>query len=84
MTPNEIEILIHYHVSPAPHPRIDALAVNEATRRMVDNGLIEQREDEGYHTTDRGRAHISQLCTLPWPVAVWADRDGLTIDFQHQ
>ena len=55
MTPNDIEVLLHCHVSPRVHPRADAPAVREALRRLEDNMLIEKREHDYYHTTSRGR-----------------------------
>ena len=33
-----------------------------------------------YTTTERGRAHIQQLCTLPLPISVWADGNGKLIE----
>lgn len=80
MTPNDIEILIHCHVSPAVHPRADAPAVQQALRSLETNGLIEQRDGEGYSTTSRGQAHMEQLCGLAWPVEAWVGADGKVIE----
>ena len=76
MTPNDIEILIHCHCSPVRHPRWHAPAVSESLNSMERNGLIVQVSDGIYKTTDRGRAHLHQLCTLPWPVKKWVDYKG--------
>lgn len=81
MTPNDIGVLLHCHTTPQKHPRADAPAVREALRTLETNGLIEQREDGYYHATGRGRAHIEQLCSLPWPVAQWVGCDGKAIDY---
>lgn len=54
MTPNDIEILIHCHVCPEPHPRKDAPAVDESLKSLERNGLIEQRLGDGYHTKIEG------------------------------
>ena len=40
MTPSAIEVLLHYHVSPARHPRHDAPAVVEARERFIELGAI--------------------------------------------
>jgi predicted transcriptional regulator len=80
MTPNDIEILIHCHVSPSVHPRDNAPAVQQALRSLVTNGLIEQIDGGGYHTTPRGKAHIEQLCGLSWPVEAWVGADGKVIE----
>jgi len=76
MTPNDIEILIHCHVCPEPHPRAKFPAVSETLRSLEVNGLIEQRLGDGYHTTERGKAHIEQLCSTPWPTQVWVNANG--------
>lgn len=76
MTPNAIEILIHCHVSPTPHPRKSAPAVADELRSLEANGLIEPLEAGAYRTTARGAAHIEQLCQTPWPVLAWLDAHG--------
>ncbi len=80
MTPNDIEVLIHCHVCPAPHPRAEAPAVTQTLRSLEVNGLIAQREGGGYRTTKRGQAHIEQLCTMPWPIAAWVNTKGEVIE----
>lgn len=77
MTPCEIELLIHYHVSGLPHPRANAPVYVKATERFLEEDLIEQNE-VGFTTTERGIMHITQLYNLPLPreVTVWCDKDG--------
>ena len=83
MSPSDIEVLIHYHCCPAPHPRIEASAVKEITESYLYHGLIEANQNErfkdGYKTTDKGAAHVEQLCKLPWPVKAWTDQNGKLI-----
>ena len=76
MTPNDIEVLLHCHTSPAIHTRGDAPAVKEAIRSLEANGLIERRDQEWYHTTARGQAHVEQLCSLGWPTLAWIGANG--------
>jgi len=80
MTPNDIEVLLHCYYSPEPHPRVDSTAVLESLRSMKQNGLIEPRDTDVYHTTDRGAAHVKQLCSLAWPVQVWVNDKGEVIE----
>lgn len=81
MTPNDIEVLIHCHVSPTPHPRLNAMAVSSAIASFMQNGLIERYDEaDTYQTTERGQAHIRQLCNTPWPVNSWSDEHGRIID----
>ncbi len=80
MTPNDIEILIHCHISPDIHPRIAAPAVAKAHTEFVENGIIELDNEGCYHTTSRGQALIAILCSTPWPVQVWVDQNGRVIE----
>lgn len=80
MTPNDIEVLIHYHVCPAPFPRIDAPAVIGAIKMLIENGLmVGAISNNSLGTTDKGAAHVRQLCNLPFPVESWADSQGQII-----
>ena len=82
MTPNAIEILIHCHVCQLPHPRKDSPAVAEELRHLQLNGMIEKApgSPECYITTDRGSAHIEQLCRTEWPVKAWIGANGKRIE----
>ena len=79
MTPIAIEILLHFHASPLPHPLSAYPAVAAEIESQLKNGLIEP--DKGaYRTTERGKAHVQQLCNLPFPTQMWVDKDGNKID----
>ena len=66
MTPNDIEVLLHAHVSPAPHPRLTAPAVKRAHEMLEATGLIVRSPQfVGFETTIKGRAHVVRLCNLP-------------------
>ena len=40
-SPNEIEVLIHCHCTPGPHPRAHAPAVQYALNKLAECGAIE-------------------------------------------
>ena len=82
MTPNAIEILLHCHVCPLPHPRSDAPAVAEEIQSLLAHGLIEDKRGSpsGYRTTLRGRLHVQQLCNTAWPVSVFMGADGKVLE----
>jgi len=83
MTPNDIEILIHCHCCPLPHPRCDSPAVKEALISFVNEGLVyvdDSDEVDTYRTTPRGYAHLEQLCSLELPIQQWIDSNGKIID----
>ena len=78
MTPSDIEVLIHCHVSPSPHPRLGSPAVIQAVLRFERDGLIREalHTPTIYTTTPKGAAHIDQLCNLPYPTSVWTGVNG--------
>lgn len=69
-TPSDLELLLHCHVSPQVHPRADAPAIIDGTRRLVDAGLIE-RMDRHYGTTEKGKFYIAHLLKQPFPVVTF-------------
>ena len=79
MSPLEIHCLLEYHTMPWGSTDIHhrhSMAVQSLER----GGLIEVDEgaapDQPAHIlTDRGRAHIENLLTLPWPVVQWVIPD---------
>ena len=75
MTPLEIEVLIHCHACPCPHPRINAPAVWGTIKYFQDQGLIRPVKNY-YETTDRGKAMVYLLCNTPFPLQQWVDQYG--------
>ena len=89
MTICEIEVLLHCYYSPEAHPRDDTPAVQSSYGNLMLCGLIESQcymigtdttNLSKYKTTERGRAHIQQLCNLPLPSFAWVDGNGKIID----
>jgi len=77
MTPNDIDVLLHCHCCPGEHPRIGAPAVDGAIEMLFGEGLIERSGEHGcYATTEKGRAHVRQICNLPFPQRKWFGHDG--------
>lgn len=78
-SPNNIEVLLHYFLDPAAHPRIEAPAVRDATNMLLREGCIE-RWPEGaiarYRTTPLGAAWVKALCNAELPRAVYIDAQG--------
>lgn len=80
MTPNDIEILIHCHVSPTRHPRAEAPAVASTLKAFAASGILEQDGDDIYRTTRKGKALMSAICSTPFPVEAWVDGNGKAIE----
>ena len=79
MTPNDIEFLIHCHVSPRVHERIESNAIQETIEYFLEDGLIIPHDNNLYYTTEKGAAHVNQLCNLPLPKQVFVDYEGKVI-----
>lgn len=85
MTPNEIDVLLHYHTSPEAHPRASAPAVKHAIATLLSWGLLttERAGDVRFYcTTSKGRAHVKQLCDLKTPIEkrMWIGADDKVIE----
>ncbi len=72
MTPNDLEVLIHYHTTPGKHPRIDAPAVVESINGFLKDGVL-KRAELNIVVTEMGRAWLDIILETPYPTMVWAD-----------
>ena len=87
MTPYEITILIHCYARAGPwiDSGIDENApIFPNTIKMLRERyeLIEPASHNpcGWKATERGKAHIEQLCQLPLPQQVWVGADSKVIE----
>ncbi len=71
LSPCDINVLLHCHVSPEPHPAAGAPAVKESYDMFKKSGLI-VRNNNAWVTTAKGDAFVAALCRTPEPVAIWA------------
>ena len=85
MAPNALEILIHYFISSAPHPRLNAPVVEEVVQHFIKEGIFESNPDtpvkvnypsqEGYFKlTEKGRAWMIMILQTPYPKQVWVNQ----------
>jgi len=72
MTPNDIEVLLHYHCCPRLHDRDYAPAVKESTEKLIHAEMI-QPCGGYYKTTSGGKMLVAMLCSTPFPVNQWID-----------
>ena len=75
-TPNNIEVLLHYHVWPSQHPRWHTPAVQGATQMLHACNAIEPNKiDGGYTTTAKGEAWVKLLCNVAMPREAYIDEN---------
>ncbi|APW37617.1 hypothetical protein RD110_10810 [Rhodoferax koreense] len=56
---------------------MDAEAVKEAFSFLEHHGIIKKSvAHDVWGTTERGRAHVKLLCTIPFPRAAFVDQQG--------
>lgn len=70
LTPNHLEVLIHCHVSPSPHPRRFAPAVDQAIAHFLEHGMVrpDNHEKDVFHSTEKGKVWLQYLLDVPFPV----------------
>ncbi|MDH7796375.1 DNA-binding PadR family transcriptional regulator [Beijerinckia sp. GAS462] len=69
-----IETMLFYYYSAAEHPRANTSSVINTTSNLRDEGMIEPEMFEGkivFRPTEKGRAWVEALCSVPFPVAQW-------------
>lgn len=72
MTPLQIEMLLHFHCTPGPFPRMDAPACIEAVEGFLRDELVYPVDvSDCFVLSERGRAYVKLLCQMPLPVANW-------------
>ena len=76
-SPNNIDVLLHCHTRPGPHPRLDAPAVRDAINMFYQLECIEQTlEKDEYRTTPKGKAWVQALCNVEEPRKAYVDAQG--------
>lgn len=80
------EVLLHYRVSPDPHPRIHAPAYQEAAAFLIKHGALRHEngsamKDEQFEITPLGEAWVKLLLRIPIPEEkmCYVDRTGKII-----
>ena len=74
VSPSDLEVLIHFHCCPTPHPRMHSPAVMSAVDKFVEAGILQESDEEsGYATTERGRKFLDMILATPYPQHVWID-----------
>jgi hypothetical protein len=83
MTPNDIEVLIHYATRCVEHPRSDAPAVIETTRKFIEQGImtdiLEKKCYEKPLVTEFGFAYLRLLCRIKPPKLAYIDENSREI-----
>ena len=82
MTPLEVELLLKTYYSSEPHERMDASGVQKAYLNLVTYELIVSKVPGRYTVSVKGRAHVTQICTLGLPKQTWVGADGELIDLK--
>ena len=80
-SPNNINVLLHYHCSCEPHPRLEASAVSEALQEFLRIGALVKDDStgSGYRTTPMGQAWVQALCNVAPPQQAFVDEHGTVL-----
>ena len=73
MTPLQITMLLHIYVSCEPIAHVTAPSQSEAIEMFEKLEFVYRTPHEGcgFALLPRGRAYVSFLCQLPFPIASW-------------
>jgi len=87
MTPNDLDILIHFATTRAPHPRMDSPAAQSSIEQFAAEGVITFDSDRipsngesSYLITNKGRAWLVRILQTPCPRQVWVDEQDRIIE----
>lgn len=80
-SPNNIEVLLHFHTSSTPHPRREAGAVADAITQFLHWGAIENVERDIFRTTPLGKAWVQALCNVPIPRRAFVDETNVVLGY---
>ena len=73
MTPYELELVLHFHCSKSEFARADAAGYRGTVDSLIDIGIVAYADDAGVgELTDKGRAYVKLLCSMPIPVQGWS------------
>jgi len=79
-SPSNIEVLLHCHTCPRPHPRLEAGAVKDAIMMFLHLGAIEPDTKNNYKTTPMGKAWVQALCNVRPPRPAFVDESGNVLE----
>lgn len=72
-SPNNINVLLHYYVTNADHPRITSKAVQETISWYLESGVFVYTPSGELDITDLGRAWVELLCRTKMPRIIFVD-----------
>lgn len=81
MSPLQIRMMLHFHCIHGPFPE-PSPAATEALSWFREKGLVQEPVDlDAVTLSERGRAYVHFLTTLPLPNATWSvpGYDGCTL-----
>lgn len=80
--PSNVDLLLHCHCSPEPHPRLDTPAVYDGINILLRLGAIKLRKKNVWHTTPLGAAWVASICNtaLPKEETAFLDENGKVIN----
>ena len=76
VTPLHLEIVMHYYTRACDMENLDAPAVHEYIRDLLNIGMLENIKNyagsqSSYQTTERGKVWLEYLLKVPFPIQKW-------------
>lgn len=80
ITPNDLDVLIHYYTTPGHHPRLWAPGVWDAVNKFIRDGVLVNPSGEavqldacGLVVSEMGVAWLKLMLNTPYPIQKWVD-----------
>ncbi len=70
LTPFEITVIIHHHVSPTPFPT-PSIAYNHAVLKLVKAGILIGDYKNCQANQGATQVYIDAICSVPLPIQKW-------------
>jgi len=67
MTPYELDILLHFHVSPVPYKNPHMGLYRAIVRKFIEQGVIEPNKTDSWDTTPLGAAWLNRILQVKIP-----------------
>jgi hypothetical protein len=79
LTPLHLKLLLHAYSHPEPWPHNGGCS-DEYEQHLVTAGLVQlaahTEHASYYECTEKGKAHVEQLCTMQFPRQAWIAANG--------
>jgi len=68
ITPNHLDVLVHYYTTPGDHPHVASQAVLEAIADLEEEEILRRDSQGDIHVSEKGCAWLKLMLNTPYPI----------------